>query len=279
MSTPTQQVTVIVPANAVPSPTPVKRSDAPVGQKISIGMRPDREIGNAPAGEHFSAAVSAATSMFGDGTRRKMYLFARSTLTGATVTDAATECGVHPNVARHHLDKLAAGGYLDVTIATASGKSGRPSKRYKSNGRPIDLEFPARRHDLMATLLGRALELLPDDVARAMAEEVGEHYGRELAEQMQPGEGHRSMQSALHAVADALTAHGFAARTEERADGMAIVAGECPFGDLSAQHPVICAVDRGIVRGMLSALHGEGSDPEQSSSRSVGDAECVTVVH
>jgi predicted ArsR family transcriptional regulator len=231
-----------------------------------------------PPGQHFSAAVTAATSMFGDGTRRKIYLFARSATGGITVSEAAAECDVHPNVARHHLDKLAAGGYLDVTLATSSGRTGRPSKRYRSNGRPIDLEFPARKHDLMATLLGRALELLPDDVARAMAEEVGEHYGRELAEQMQPGDGHRSMQSALHAVADALTAHGFAAHTEERADGMAIVSGQCPFGELSAQHPVICAVDRGIVRGMLSALHGDGGDPEQSASRSAGDSECVTTV-
>lgn len=130
----------------------------------------------------------------------------------------------------------------------------------------------------MATLLGRALDLLPDDVARAMAEEVGEHYGRELAEQMQPGEQHRSMQSALHAVADALTAHGFAAHTEERADGMAIVAGQCPFGDISSQHPVICAVDRGIVRGMLATLHGDGGTPSQLASRPAGDGECVTSI-
>lgn len=273
-------------AIAPPTPRAVSIGVRPTGQTMTVGLAlPElirevpRDIGNAAPGEHFSSAVSAATSMFGDGTRRKIYLFARSTTDGVTATDAATECDLHPNVARHHLDKLASGGYLDVTVATANGRTGRPSKRYKSNGRPIDLEFPARKHDLMATLLGRALELLPDHVARAMAEEVGEHYGRELAEQMQPGEGHRSMQSALHAVADALTAHGFAAHTEERAGGMAIVSGQCPFGDLSAQHPVICAVDRGIVRGMLSALHGEGSsDPEQSSSRSAGDAECVTTI-
>jgi predicted ArsR family transcriptional regulator len=238
VSAPSEQVTIVspVPLNLLP-------------RAVSIGSRPERRPESAPhidpPGQHFSSAVTAATSMFGDGTRRKIYLFAR---------------------------------YLDVTVATASGRTGRPSKRYRSNGRPIDLEFPARRHDLMATLLGRALELLPDDVAKAMAEEVGEHYGRELAEQMQPGAGHRSMQSALHAVADALTAHGFAAHTEERADGTAIVSGQCPFGDLSAQHPVICAVDRGIVRGMLSALHGDGGDPEQSASRSAGDAECVTTV-
>ena len=43
----------------------------------------------------------------------------------------AAEVGVHPNVARHHLDKLAAGGYLEVVVERAEGAgAGRPSKRY-----------------------------------------------------------------------------------------------------------------------------------------------------
>jgi predicted ArsR family transcriptional regulator len=227
--------------------------------------------------QYFSAAVSAATTMFGDSTRRRMYLFARSCNDGATAIEAAAHCGVHANVARHHLDKLASGGYLDVSLEGITGRTGRPSKRYKSNGRPIDLEFVGRRHDLMAMLLGRALELLPPDTAAAMAQEVGEHYGRELAEHMNPGDGHRSMQSALHAVADALTAHGFAARTQDHADGPSIVSGSCPFGDLSTQHPVICAVDRGIVRAMLRELHGEG-EPSLTGSRPTGALECTSVI-
>ncbi len=253
------------------------------GTRVSIGVRPAAPavptplLDEADGPQYFSAAVSAATSMFGDSTRRRIYLFARSSEDGATATEAAAYCTVHANVARHHLDKLAAGGYLDVTLVGAAGKTGRPSKRYKSNGRPIDLEFVGRRHDLMAMLLGRALELLPPETAAAMAEEVGEHYGQELAAQMNPGDGHRSLQSALHAVADALTAHGFAARTQDHADGPSIVAGSCPFGDLSTQHPVICAVDRGIVRSMLRELHGEG-EPSLTGSRPTGAQECTSVI-
>ena len=36
---------------------------------------------------------------------------------GVTASMVATEVGVHPDVARHHLDKLAAGGYLEVAPA------------------------------------------------------------------------------------------------------------------------------------------------------------------
>ena len=61
----------------------------------------------------------------------------------------------------------------------------------------------------------------------------------------------RSFRSALHAVADALTAHGFAAHAEKQGDELRIVAEHCPFGDSAIEHPVICAVDRGLVKGML----------------------------
>ena len=214
--------------------------------------------------------------MFGDPTRRRIYLFARENPRGVTASQAAEHTNLHPNVARHHLDKLAAGGYLDVVADVTEGKSGRPSKRYRSTGKPIDLEFPARRHDLIVSLLSKALELLPDDVASAMAEEVGQHYGRELAMQLNPGDRQRSMRSALHTVADALTAHGFAAHTEAREGSMSIVRDHCPFGDLSASHPVICAVDRGMVRGMLAELYGDSAETQLTSSRAQGDTLCET---
>ena len=41
--------------------------------------------------------------------------------------------------------------------------------------------------------------------------------------------------------------------------------------------PVICAVDRGMVKGMLGALYGDTA-PETASSRAHGDATCITAV-
>ncbi len=87
----------------------------------------------------------------------------------------------------------------------------------------------------------------------------------------------RSFRSALHAVADALTAHGFAAHAEKRNDELRIVAEHCPFGDAAIENPVICAVDRGMVKGMLSALYGDTAT-ELESSLPMGDSVCVTGV-
>jgi predicted ArsR family transcriptional regulator len=228
--------------------------------------------------EAFTAGVAAATAAFGDATRRDIYLFAHDAEAGVTTAEVAQRFGLHPNVARHHLDKLAAGGYLEVQVGRpAKPGAGRPSKRYQVTDKALALEFPVRRDDLLIALLARTLALVPIEAAEAMAESVGEEYGRSLAASMAPGEGHRSLQAALHAVADALTAHGFASHTESRRDGLAIISEQCPFGGAAVQHPVICAVDRGIVKGMLSALYGD-TLPETSASRPQGDDVCVTVV-
>ena len=224
----------------------------------------------------FNAAVTAVTSAFGDPTRRGIYLFARESDAGATASEVAERFDLHPNVARHHLDKLAAGGYLEVHVERPQHAGvGRPSKRYRTTAKEMELEFPARRDDLLVTLLGRTLELVPVEQAEAMAESVGIEYGRVLAASMAPGDGHRSFQAALHAVADALTAHGFAAHTESRTGSLAIISEHCPFGDAAVQHPVICAVDRGIVKGMLAGLYGE-TMPHTEASRPQGDEVCVT---
>ncbi|MFN2506765.1 MAG: hypothetical protein ABR540_21560, partial [Acidimicrobiales bacterium] len=58
---------------------------------------------------------------------------------------------------------------------------------------------------------------------------------------------------------------------------LAIIAEQCPFGEAAVQHPVICAVDRGIIKGMLATLYGD-TVPETAASRPRGDRICVTVV-
>ena len=93
----------------------------------------------------------------------------------------------------------------------------------------------------------------------------------------------RSVRSAMQAVADALTAHGFAAHAEGRNDQLRIINNHCPFGEVATEHPVICAVDRGMVKGMLAALvdvDGEDSvgDVKTESSFALGDRFCSTAV-
>jgi predicted ArsR family transcriptional regulator len=248
-------------------------------------VQPLADLGaNAPGDRKFSAAVAAVTAAFGDPTRREIFLHVRSH-PGATASEVATVFSLHPNVARHHLDRLAAGGYLDVSLERSpTAGAGRPSKRYRAAAGPggdPTLDLVTHRDDLVVSLLARALDLLGPAQAERMAERVGEEYGRVLAERMEPGEGQRSLRAAMHAIADALTAHGFAAHAEERGESTAVVAEACPFGDAAAQHPVICAVDRGMVRGLLTGLCGMAAGepiPVVLSSRARGDDSCAAMV-
>jgi predicted ArsR family transcriptional regulator len=235
--------------------------------------------GSALTATEFASAVTAITSAFGDPTRRDIYLFARDRAEGVTAAEVAQHFELHANVARHHLDKLASGGYLEVAIVRSeSGGAGRPSKHYRVTGDALPIEMPVRHDDILTALLGRALELLTPEQAAQMAEEVGVEYGRAMAESMGPsGDPPRSFRTALHSVADALTAHGFATRAEKRDGQLRLVSEHCPFGDAVVEHPVICAVDRGMVRGMLATLYGE-TTPATEASLPMGDEHCITAV-
>ena len=234
----------------------------------------------------FASAVSAITSACGDPTRREIYLFAHQREGGVTASEVAEQFDLHPNVARHHLDKLAGGSYLEVEVGRLpNGGAGRPSKRYRATSESVSFELPIRHDDLLVTLLGRALALLPPDQAETMAEEVGAEYGRVMAAALGPGSP-KSFRAALHAVADALSSHGFAAHTEAAGIttrdeqgrlGLRLVSEHCPFGGAAVEHPVICAVDRGMVKGMLGALYGDATT-ETMASLPFGDDICVTVV-
>jgi predicted ArsR family transcriptional regulator len=167
---------------------------------------------------------------------------------------------------------------VEVRIAPSHARAGRPSKRYRVAADGRHLELPEVRHDeLLVALLGRALALLPAAQAEAVAEEVGMEYGRSVAGSIGPSEVHRSFRAALAVVADALTAHGFAAHAERRGSQLRIISEHCPFGSAAIEHPVICAVDRGMVKGMLQALYGE-ADAAIESSLPMGADVCVTAV-
>ncbi|MEM7325386.1 MAG: helix-turn-helix domain-containing protein [Actinomycetota bacterium] len=225
----------------------------------------------------FASLVNAITSAFGDPTRRNIYLLVREHADGLTAGEVAEATGVHANVARHHLDKLAGGSYVSVSQRQSSGV-GRPAKVYRAVTPELFLDLDVGHDDILVTLLGKALSRLPADEAAEMAEEVGLEFGRQMAAKMgDTAHSQRSFRSALHLVADALSAHGFAAHAERDGDEVRIVSGHCPFGDVAIEHPVICAVDRGMVKGLLGSLYG-ATEVALTSSIAGGDDQCVADV-
>src|SRR5918995_616427 len=175
------------------------------------------EIGRIPAVDRpplsptdFASVVTAITSAFGDPTRRAIYLFVHEHPDGVTAAAVAERFELHPNVARHHLDKLVSGAYVEVAVSRPpGGGAGRPSKRYRVSAPEIVLELPLRHDDV-------------------------------LVEQLR------------------------------------IVSEHCPFGGAAIEHPVICAVDRGMVQGMLESLYGHDLVAETALSLPTGGRRCET---
>jgi predicted ArsR family transcriptional regulator len=223
----------------------------------------------------FSAAVVAVSAAFGDPTRRDIFLHVRAE-PGLTATEVAVTFSLHPNVARHHLQRLVDGGYLRVETSRKAPGAGRPSKRFFCVEEELSVGLLQRRDDLLMRLLAEAMRRLGPAEAEEMAAVVGEEYGRSLASRMTPSEGQRTVRAAMHVVADTLTAHGFAAHAEDRGDKTAVIADQCPFGEASTTNPVLCAVDRGMVKGLLAGLCGTASAlPVMLSSRARGDEACT----
>jgi predicted ArsR family transcriptional regulator len=235
------------------------------------------DVVHAEADARFASLVAAVTGAFGDPTRREIFLHVRAH-PGSSAAEVATTFSLHPNVARHHLNRLVAGGYLSVAMSPGGQGVGRPAQRFS----PVD-DDPVggllfKRDDLLVLLLREALELLGPAEAETMAAKVGEEYGRMLATRMSPEEGQRSVRAAMRTIALTLTAHGFAAHVEDHGASTAVVAEQCPFGDAATTPPVLCAVDRGMVKGLLAGLCGDptsGPLPVVLSSRARGDETCA----
>ena len=234
------------------------------------------DVEQSAADARFASMVAAVTGAFGDPTRREIFLHVRSH-PAISAGEVASTFSLHPNVARHHLNRLVAGGYLKVTMSRGGQAVGRPAQRFS----PVDDDpvgnLASKRDDLLVLLLREALELLGPEDAERMAAKVGEDYGRMLATRMTADEGQRSVRAAMRTIAETLTAHGFAAHVEDHGAATAVVAEQCPFGDASSIPPVLCAVDRGMVKGLLDGLCSgrSGGLPVVLSSRARGDETCA----
>ena len=218
----------------------------------------------------FTATVTSLTHSFGDRTRRSIYLYLREN-PGATASELAEHTGVHPNVVRHHLERLVAAGYVAAgEVRRAS--VGRPAKGYHvASGAPA-LEEAIGASGLLVALLERALSELGPARAEALAHDVGLDYGRATASTTLV-EGTTPARAALTSLAGLLRAHGFDARTTGQGEDLEVVAENCPFGAAAQDHPVLCAIDRGLVAGIVEGL-GYDATTVTLTSRVGGDGHC-----
>lgn len=220
--------------------------------------------------------ISDLTQALGDPTRRAIYIAVRESAEPLTTSKVAELFDIHPNVARHHLDRLAGDGYLQISHHRPAGGpgAGRPAKCYEATAKEVSVHFAPRRFEMLTEMLLAVLEDLgPENVAE-VAERVGREYGSKLAAEIgapdDPG-----YDGAVQAVATAMTGLGFS--VDPDVPGQRLLTSHCPFGETATSHPeVICSLDRGIVAGMFGALSYH-CDPVVIPHTALGD-DCVTQV-
>ena len=204
----------------------------------------------------FDHQLGELTGSLGDATRRGVYIAVRESSEPVTAGQIAEMFDIHPNVARHHLDRLANDEYLTVTRKRPAGRTGpgagRPAKCYTSSNKEIDLHYPARRMDLLTTMLLDVIGEVAPDKAAAVAREIGYGHGQRVAEEIGLPSDEGFTQS-VRAVAMAMTGLGFVMEAE--ADQSRLVTNHCPFGQTAINHPeVVCSLDQGLIAGLMASV-------------------------
>jgi predicted ArsR family transcriptional regulator len=204
------------------------------------------------ASETFNQQIETITGALGDTTRRGIYIMVREAHKAVTANQIAAAFDIHPNVARHHLDRLLHEGFVRISEEPISTPAaGRPAKRYEVTEKSVNVQYSARKYDRLAELLTKVIDELDDGRSLDVAEAVGHAYGIQLAGEIGLAS-EEGFEEAAMAVAQSMMGKGLGASTDPAENR--IVAQFCPLCSTTATQPqVVSRIDHGIVQGLLES--------------------------
>lgn len=204
---------------------------------------------------------TAALHLLAEPTRRRVYEAVRAGDGPQTREAVAAATGINKRLAAFHLDLLAEGGLLEVDYARPPGRSGpgagRPAKRYRPAPIEVELRVPARRYDLAARILARAVaESQPGGDPQELALHVARDEGEQIGRLRRPG-GRLSAAATLDRAEEVLHDLGY---EPARSDDRCVRLRNCPFRSVVDVAPgLVCGVNDELVSGMLDGLGGHRS--------------------
>lgn len=170
-----------------------------------------------------------------------------------TVAVVAGDFGLHPNVVRMHLEKMAAGGLLESEIFK-SGTGGRPGRRYRV-GTAVTPQYPPRDYRLLAEIALSAIEegRRPETVARRAGLQAGKEH---LAAAGLTGSS--PLPERLESLRAIVDAQGLFARIIPGGQGrLEIEVFNCIFRELSGRMAIVCGLHHSLVQGICESHLGK----------------------
>lgn len=181
-------------------------------------------------------------------TRKRLFALLGEMGRNAGTEELAASLGLHPNGVRVHMDRLLEAGLVER--ARTRQARGRPRDMWSLDPRALASIQPQRAYADLGRWLARAIS--PGRNSLRAVEATGREAGRAMAQDADAG----SPETAMHAT---LAAMGFApARRAEPSGALTYELCNCPYRDAVRENqPVVCALHRGITRGLLDVLAPE----------------------
>jgi predicted ArsR family transcriptional regulator len=223
----------------------------------------------------------ATAALLAEPVRRALYEHVAGRDESVDRDAAAAATGIGRPLAAFHLDRLVAGGLLEVEYRRRSGRTGpgagRPAKFYRrTRGLNVELSLPTRRYRMAAEIFAEGLDRRPGDQARdevrAAARDRGTALGARAAAGLGGSGKRRSRRAAREQLMSVLANQGF----QPTDDGREIRLRNCPFDVLAAEHrDLTCSMNLALLEGLTSGIGDAGL---QAVARPVEGSCCVRFV-
>ena len=163
----------------------------------------------------------------------------------AGTDELAAELGLHASGVRVHLERLHRAGL--IARERVPQPLGRPRDSWSIAPDALPGGQPRDAYPRLAGWLARSIPPRPGRLREV------ERAGRELGRELQPSRGRAEAEETMGRT---LTALGFAPQRQPATTGRVVFRlGNCPYREaVRANQPVVCALHRGLTRGLLDQL-------------------------
>ena len=185
-----------------------------------------------------------------------------------TAAALGSQLGVSPAGIRRHLDALIADGHVAAHDRKPLGQRGRgrPARIFALT-EPGRESFPHAYDDLAVSALRFLASQGGDDAVRTFAEHRVAVLEARIRERVEVA---TTREEKIDAIAEALTAEGYAASAHAVASGEQLCQHHCPVAHVAAEFPQLCEAE---TQALARAL---GSHVQRLATIARGDGVCTT---